>query len=30
MAGYITSKLTREADQEKSQSDYSESQIEES
>jgi len=30
MAGYITSKLTREADQEKTQSDYSESQMEES
>jgi small subunit ribosomal protein S17e len=30
MAGYITSKLTREADQEKSHSDSSESQIEES
>lgn|GEM_PF-722066 len=30
MAGYITSKLTREADQEKSHSDSSESQMEES
>ena len=30
MAGYITSKLTREAEEEKSHSDYSESQIEES
>ncbi|MGH9981393.1 MAG: 30S ribosomal protein S17e [Nitrososphaeraceae archaeon] len=30
MAGYITSKLTREADQEKTQSDNSESQMEES
>lgn len=30
MAGYITSKLAREAEEEKSHSDYTESQIEES
>lgn len=30
MAGYITSKLTREVDQEKTESDHSENQMEES